>query len=172
MPDQSKKVPFLVYIAGPYRAATPFEREENIFAARRYGAMLAKQGFFPVIPHANTANFDGIQPDTFWLDGTLELMFRCDAVYMMPNWRNSTGATEERRQAQEAHIPVCETMSELAEVLRERDQAIALAEEMSKTPQAIEKAREVLRNILAAVQEAEDVENFGFEVPVDKKDIQ
>jgi nucleoside 2-deoxyribosyltransferase len=120
---KTPKTPMLVYVAGPYRANTAFGREENIFNARRVGAMLARNGFFPVIPHANTAHFDGLQEDEFWLEGTLEMMRRCDAVYMMPNWRASKGAVAERDEAINLSIPVCNTMEELRKVQDTAEQA-------------------------------------------------
>lgn len=104
----------VVYVAGPYRAKTPFEVECNIHAARRLGAEVAKLGGLPLIPHANTAHFDGIQDDQFWLDGTLELLRRADAVIMLHNWERSTGARGEHAEAERLRIPIFYQLDRLA----------------------------------------------------------
>ena len=98
--------PPLIYIAGPYRAPTAWGRERNIHEARRFGVMVARAGGYPVIPHSNTAHFDGEAPDELWLAGTLELMRRCDAVLLMPRWNDSSGARIERAEAARLHIPI------------------------------------------------------------------
>ena len=91
--------PLLIYVAGPYRAPTAWQREQNIHRARVWGMALAKAGAYPVIPHANTAHFDGEAEDTLWLAGTLRLMHRCDGVLMIDGWSQSTGARAEREDA-------------------------------------------------------------------------
>jgi hypothetical protein len=113
-----KKPILLVYVAGPYRTnsefgSTAFGREANIFHAREAGARLAKAGHMPIIPHANTAQFDGLNTDEFFLDATLELMLRCDAVFLMPNWQDSTGARAEKEEAEQLGLPVYTSIAEL-----------------------------------------------------------
>lgn len=104
--------PPLIYIAGPYRAPTAWGRERNIHEARRFGVMVARAGGYPVIPHSNTAHFDGEAPDELWLAGTLELMWRCDAVLLMPRWEESIGARTERAEALRLALPVVSTTGE------------------------------------------------------------
>lgn len=60
----------------------------------------------PLIPHANTRYFHGVGSDEFWLQGTLELMCRCDAVYLCPGWKNSQGSLGEKHEADRRGIPV------------------------------------------------------------------
>lgn len=101
--------PRIIYIAGPYRAPHRIEVSENILAAKRIGAMVAEtQAGYPVIPHANTdGDFGDLEvPDSFWLEATIELMRRCDGVIMLPTWRRSSGATEERIVALGLGLPV------------------------------------------------------------------
>lgn len=90
----------LVYIAGKYRGKNSNEVWHNIMLAREYGEKVALQGHMPVIPHMNGMFMDGIQDDQFWLDGTLELMRRCDAILLLPNWQDSVGAKSEWHEAQ------------------------------------------------------------------------
>lgn len=98
--------PLLIYVAGPYRAPTAWQREQNIHRARTWGVALAKAGAYPVIPHANTAHFDGEAEDTLWLAGTLELMRRCDGVLLIDGWDRSSGARAEREEAYRLGLPV------------------------------------------------------------------
>ena len=95
-------VPPLVYIAGPYRNPDPWQVEQNIRAAEEVGMRVAKLGGYPQIPHSNTRGYFGSPgiPDEFWLQGTLRMMLRCDAAVFLPNWMVSSGAREERREAE------------------------------------------------------------------------
>lgn len=99
----------IVYIAGPFRGRTPWDVAENVRNAERWGLEVAKRGAMPLIPHANTAHFDGQLDDVFWLNGTMELLRRCDAVLMVPGWRESEGAKAERAEALVRGIPVFDT---------------------------------------------------------------
>lgn len=105
IPQPKRSAVKLVYVAMPYRGPTPWKVEENVHAAKKVGAELAHLGVFPVIPQANTAHFDGIQSDRFWLDGTMELLRRCDAIFLGPGWRESEGAMAESAEADSLGIP-------------------------------------------------------------------
>ncbi len=96
-----------IYIAGPFRGATPWDVAENVRAAERYGLAVAKGGAYPVIPHANTQHFDKQMTDRFWLEGTMELMIKCDAVVFMANWQTSEGAKAEKLMCEANDIPHC-----------------------------------------------------------------
>ena len=106
----------LIYVAGPYRAATRDDIARNIDAARVIGISAAAIGWFPVIPHANTAHMELDLPelgDDFWLRGTLEMMERCDAVVLVPGWQNSAGTLGEIARADELRIPIFRTLDTL-----------------------------------------------------------
>lgn len=98
----------LIYIAGPYRAPTRDGVELNIQTARAYGRLVVEMGHYPVIPHSNTAHFEHITTagPEFYLDGTLELMRRCDGVLVIPGWQNSEGTIGEIKEAKKLGIPV------------------------------------------------------------------
>ena len=91
--------PLLIYVAGPYRAPTTWGINCNIHKARLWGAELAKLGVYPVIPHSNTSHFDGIAEDKLWLDGTMQLLHRCDAAIFIEGWKDSSGARAEMERA-------------------------------------------------------------------------
>jgi nucleoside 2-deoxyribosyltransferase len=112
----------LVYIAGPFRAASDyipgeqddFAVKENVMRAMKLGLEVARTpGLFPIIPHANTIFFQGSAPDHVWLEGDLELLKRSDGVLMTPDWTRSRGATAERFFAIEHGIPVFLTIEEM-----------------------------------------------------------
>lgn len=96
----------IVYVAGRFRGLSPFDVRMHVIAAERVGLYVAESGAFPFIPQANTAHFDGTVSDQFWLDGTLAMLARCDAIIMVDNWALSTGATIERLWARDNGIRV------------------------------------------------------------------
>jgi hypothetical protein len=105
----------LVYVAGPFRAVSSyipghqdmFAVQENIMAAMKLGLEVARiAGAFPVIPHANTMFFTAAAPDEVWLNGDLEMLRRCDAILMTPDWKRSSGARAEHEFAKEHGLPV------------------------------------------------------------------
>lgn len=89
----------VIYIAGAYRAGTENGVFENIIHARREAQKLWHQGWAVICPHMNTAFMGGISPAPIFLEGDLEILRRCDAIYMLSNFRSSEGAHAELRQA-------------------------------------------------------------------------
>lgn len=103
--------PHLVYIAGPYRAPTTWEIHKNIHNARLWGAVVAKHGAYPVIPHSNTAHMDGVADDELWLAGTLALLRRCDAAIFISGWQKSKGSVVEHQTADDLCLPILDVSS-------------------------------------------------------------
>jgi hypothetical protein len=102
----------LCYIAGPFRAPTQWLIALNVRIAEWHAFELCKLGYFPVVPHKNTENFHGALPDEFFLDGYLELMKRCDAVFLLPRHAESEGTKAELALARELNMPVLVNMEE------------------------------------------------------------
>lgn len=96
----------LVYIAGPFRGPTPYAVRKNVEAARDLGLRVAQLGGYPIIPHTMTCDFDKQLTDEFWLDGTMEMLRRCDAIMLGERWMHSTGARAERDEAFARQLPV------------------------------------------------------------------
>jgi hypothetical protein len=65
------------------------------------------------VPHRNTGDYYGMRDEDFFLDGCVELMLRCDAVFVLPNWKDSLGAQLEVKAAFENGIPVLENVGSL-----------------------------------------------------------
>lgn len=89
---KSKQPTLLVYVAGPYRGGgwglnkwglNKWAQTLNIHRAYRTGRRLAKLGVMPLIPHMNTAFMDGCNKPEFFLDGTLHLLSKCDAMVLV-----------------------------------------------------------------------------------------
>ena len=100
----------VIYIAGPYRAASEYQVKKNIDAAEEAALFVWANGGVALCPHKNTAFFGGACniPDETWLEGDIELLKRCDAVYALSSWRKSNGATDEIHLANELGMPVFE----------------------------------------------------------------
>ena len=114
-PEPEKPVR-LVYVACSYRTDDPVERELHIKAAQHIGYKLAKDGFYPVMPTVNTAYFDRIGDDRFWLSSTMELMRRCDVVYVVEGSHESKGVQAEIKEARKLGIPIYIHLEDLIEV--------------------------------------------------------
>jgi hypothetical protein len=95
----------LVFISGPYRAKSKYLIDLNIQEARKHSKMLWAKGYAVFCPHMNTAHFDGICPDSNFLEGDLEILRRCDTIYLLPEWERSEGARAEWAEAQRLGIP-------------------------------------------------------------------
>lgn len=107
----------VIYVIGPFRAPTPYEVRQNIRAAEQVGLEVARLGAMPMIPHMNTANFDGQLTARFWIEGTLELASRCDAAITVEalgySIKGSKGSEGEIAQFGALRRPVFRTLSAL-----------------------------------------------------------
>ena len=108
----------LVYVVGPYRAASAWQVEQNVRSAEALALEVWRAGGVAICPHANTRYFQGELPDTTWLAGDLEILCRCAAVLLCPNWQNSEGSRRELSVAKARGIPIFKTIDDLRPVLR------------------------------------------------------
>jgi hypothetical protein len=99
----------VIYIAGKYRSNQgEWWIRENIRAAEKAAQMVWQWGGAALCPHKNTAFFGGLPgcPDQIWLDGDLEMLWRCDAVWAIEGYEESSGALKEIEYARTHGIPV------------------------------------------------------------------
>lgn len=104
----------VVYVAGPFRCASqhmPGQQDcwgiqQNIMRAAALALEVWRLGAAALCPHLNTACFQNAAVDAVWLDGDLELLARCDAVLMTPDWQRSTGARAEHDFAIGRGLPI------------------------------------------------------------------
>jgi hypothetical protein len=108
----------LVYVAGPYRAASEWLVTKNIRAAEAVALEVWGAGAACICPHKNTAYFGGAQDDAVWLTGDHEILRRCDAVICVDGWQESIGASAEIEIAKHIGMPVFEAIEDLKQWLR------------------------------------------------------
>jgi len=104
----------IVYVAGPFRGSNSWEIEQNIRRAEALALEVWRMGAACICPHTNTRFFQGAADDAVWLDGDLEILRRCDAVLMTPDWDKSRGARAEHDEAVKCHVPVFLSLASLA----------------------------------------------------------
>ena len=106
-----------IYVAGAYTAEHAFEVELNIMAAKETAMKVCSLGMnaFPVTPHLNTPHFEGIRDGDYFIEGTKDLMYRCDAVLLVldKNHDNSVGTQGEIKAAKETGMPVFTSLLDL-----------------------------------------------------------
>ncbi len=90
-----------VYIAGPYTAYDRVGEDGNIAAAASAAAEYFRNGWAVFCPHTMTAiidrQFNGNKTITYedWLATDIYWLSKCDAIHLLPGWRDSKGANIE-----------------------------------------------------------------------------
>lgn len=77
------------YISGPITGMPGLNKPAFAEAAR----LLSDHGLEPVNPHCN-----GVEPQASWeqhMRADIALLVTCEAIYLLPGWENSRGATLE-----------------------------------------------------------------------------
>lgn len=95
----------LIYVAGPFNGNIG----DNVATAERVACDLVKRFprfVYPVVPHSLGRTLYGVQSEEDAYAGTLELLRRCDAVFMVGDWMSSKGATAEKAEAERLGKPV------------------------------------------------------------------
>jgi len=110
----------VVYIVGPFRAKSHWEVQLNVRRAETMALEVAKLGAMPLCPHKNTENFDGLLTEKFWIEGTKELLRRCNAMILLPDWPRSEGTRGEITEAHGLGIFVANNLAELREWLEKK----------------------------------------------------
>jgi hypothetical protein len=97
--------PPLLYVSGKYTAGVI---KENIEAAEAVSVQLMRNGFDVICPHKNTSGYEKYEdiPYDQYIAMDLNILERCDAIYMMSNWQESNGAKIELKHALDKGIPV------------------------------------------------------------------
>jgi hypothetical protein len=110
----------LIYTAGPYNDKRGEHYVlENIMRARQAALFIWRNGGVAICPHLNTYFFDGafgLHRDT-WIKGDLEIIKRCDGIYMVENWENSEGSKQELDFATEHGLKAMFTYEQVIEFL-------------------------------------------------------
>ena len=123
----------LIYIAGPYRpytcadgtwVGTPMNIRNAEVTAVNLVNELGHLGLFPVVPHLNTRDFENQveqNDDQYFLDGTMAMLERCDAVLLtMPDADEvSSGTKAEVHRAHQLGIQVYRSFDSLRRAAQE-----------------------------------------------------
>jgi hypothetical protein len=101
----------LIYVAGPYTADTYSGIEDNIKKAEAVSIQLFQRGWNVFTPHKNTSHYEMYESVTdlnymTWIKTTADMLFRCDAIFLMKNWQKSAGAIKEKECAISLSLPL------------------------------------------------------------------
>ena len=120
----------VIYLAGPYLPKSDKFGEalgqwrENVRQADAAGRALLRAGYAVIVPHKNTYGWDD-EPGMGWEDFLRmdeAIIYRCDAVVLLPRWEQSKGALREKAFAEAQGIPVVE----YAEFMRKSQSGVSL----------------------------------------------
>lgn len=108
-----------IFVAGPYNAPTPWEREQNIREAEAVALSVLQLGGAPVCPHTMARHWFGAIPEEVAIRWCDTLLLGCDGVVFLPSWRMSPGTRREYQLAIEWQTPRF--------ILRSQEQRTSLA---------------------------------------------
>lgn len=113
------KIRPMIYVAGPFRAkpdvTNQWVQEQNIRKAEQVSWDLFFMGAAPICPHTMTRFFQGSLPDEVFLQADLDIIRRCDAIYLVDGWERSVGTRAELALAVELNIDVLRSMEQVQE---------------------------------------------------------
>ena len=96
----------LIYISCSYNSANSWVRERSIREAEYESYLTWQNGAIAICPYLTTKFFYDLFPEETIFNGFIEIMLRCDAVYMCNYWEGFKESTTERKIALEHRIPV------------------------------------------------------------------
>ncbi len=94
----------IIYVAGPYRSPIKRGVQHNIDRALVAAQRLWQMGYIAICPHSNSPHFEG--EDWWYLRGYLEVLSRCDAIYVLKGSENSRGTQAEIAEAKRLGLPI------------------------------------------------------------------
>ena len=96
----------LIYVAGAYKG----DVSANIRKAEDISISLIRNGWHVITPHKNTAGYEQYEDEVItkktWITMDLNILERCDALYVMDNWTTSEGTQCEMGFAFKHNIPM------------------------------------------------------------------
>ena len=102
----------VIFISGRISAPTYYEVWQNVLHAHQASLRLMKRGYATICPHKNTEFFEGAlkkdPEDDFeeWIKRDMELLSRCDIIYLLKGWRQSRGSKREHARAKELNLDI------------------------------------------------------------------
>ena len=113
----------VIYVAGPYRSKSEWGLIKNIREAEDAALEIWRLGAAAICPHKNTAHFGGAHElsNEVWIDGDLEILRRCDAMFLLDGFMDSVGAMTEKKEAERLEIPIFRHLYDLRKWLNDPD---------------------------------------------------
>ena len=96
----------VVYLASPYSANTDWDKWCNIRNAHKAAKEIWQHNMACLSPCSNTAFMGGDIKEQIFLDGDIEMLKRCDAIFMNEGWSKSNGCIAEKSYAISNDIPI------------------------------------------------------------------
>lgn len=96
----------VIYVSGKYRGESEREVFDNIIKARTAALKLWDEGWAVICPHTNSIFMGSQLGDDKFIEGDLEIVARCDAIFMLKGWQDSEGARLELARATEKRLVV------------------------------------------------------------------
>lgn len=106
----------IIYVAGPYMGRDYKEIDQHIIDARDYAIELWQRGWGVFCPHLNTAHFEVLThgvDESQYKAFDMQMLLACDAVFAIPGWHKSEGATMEIETAKRLGKPCYADLSEV-----------------------------------------------------------
>lgn len=93
----------LLYVAGPYSANETHTEEDHIRMAEEVSIQLIRNHFHVICPHKNTSGYEKYEDDNInfdtWIAMDLNILKRCDGLYLIDGWEKSKGSITEAKYA-------------------------------------------------------------------------
>jgi hypothetical protein len=96
----------LVYVAGKFGDPSVFRRSANTLQALGWSGAIIRAGMGALCPHAALGPLHGEFPEKRAMAVCLEMLSRCDAVFLLPGWEDSRGSRKEVLFASKKGTPV------------------------------------------------------------------
>lgn len=96
----------LIYVAGPYSG----DIAGNIKRAEKVSIRLIREGYDVITPHKNTAGYERYEDENVtyetWMNLSLNILSRCDAIFVMNGSKQSKGTQREIKFAKFHNIEI------------------------------------------------------------------
>lgn len=109
----------VIYVMGPFRAKTEWERATNIFWAKNRGVEVALMGGAPLVPHAAVAYYHDSMPEAEQMNVCFSLLARSHGAITTQGWGGSDGTRQEIEFCQRREIPVFHNLTDLSAFMKE-----------------------------------------------------
>lgn len=105
----------ILFLAGGYMSSDSNDIEKNIQLAEQHSIELWNRGFKVFSPHLNTRNFEvkAKAEEEAYKELDMRMLQCCDAVFALPNWKESEGARAEIDEAKRLGKPIYYSLDKL-----------------------------------------------------------